>query len=103
MQEIDDLVDEWTPEPLAMPLDETEQSDFDAIPIIQGPVGAKCKLLSNGKTVTNLASFNFAGFAGNEYIKERAVETLRKYGLGSCSAPGFYGTIGTLLLFLCSL
>jgi serine palmitoyltransferase len=44
--------------------------------------------------VLNLASFNFTGLAGNEKIKERAIETLRKYGLGSCGPPGFYGTIG---------
>jgi serine palmitoyltransferase len=44
--------------------------------------------------VLNLASFNFTGLAGNETIKERAIETLRKYGLGSCGPPGFYGTIG---------
>ncbi|KAL5514702.1 hypothetical protein ACEPAG_2018 [Sanghuangporus baumii] len=92
-EEIDELVDEWNPEPLAAPLDATEQSDFNAIPVIQGANGPKPKLLSNGKTVINLASFNFAGLAGNEHIKERAIETLRKYGLGSCSPPGFYGSL----------
>ncbi|EJD01815.1 serine palmitoyltransferase [Fomitiporia mediterranea MF3/22] len=92
-EEIDELVDEWNPEPLAVPLDTTEQSDFDAVPVIQGANGPKPRLLSTGKTVINLASFNFAGLAGNEHIKERAIETLRKYGLGSCSPPGFYGSL----------
>ena len=46
----------------------------------------------------NLASFNFTGLAGNEVIKERAIEVLRKYGLGSCGPPGFYGTIGEYLV-----
>ncbi|THH06253.1 hypothetical protein EW145_g4213 [Phellinidium pouzarii] len=91
-QEIDELIDEWNPEPLALPLDSVEQSDFAAIPVIQGANGAKPKLLSTGKTVINLASFNFAGLAGNESVKERAIEILRKYGLGSCGPPGFYGT-----------
>lgn len=95
-QEIDELVDEWVPEPLALPLDAVERSDLDAIPVLQGANGPKPKLLSTGKTVTNLASYNFAGLAGNEHIKERAIETLRKYGLGSCGPPGFYGTIGML-------
>lgn len=45
------------------------------------------------KEVLNLASFNFADLAGNEKVKERAVMALRKYGVGSCSPPGFYGTI----------
>lgn len=63
------------------------------MPVIVGPTGPKPKL-ANGKTVTNLASYNFTGLAGNETIKERSIETLVKYGLGSCGPPGFYGTQG---------
>lgn len=87
-------MDEWTPEPLASPLSATEQADLDALPIIAGPTGPKPKLVANGKTATNLASLNFTGLAGNEHIKQQAAETLRKYGLGSCGPPGFYGTLG---------
>jgi len=65
-----------------------------AVPIVAGANGPKPKILSTGKTAYNLASYNFAGLAGNEDIKERAVDTLRKYGLGSCGPPGFYGTVG---------
>ncbi|OCH86695.1 serine palmitoyltransferase [Obba rivulosa] len=90
-QEIDDLVDEWSPEPLAQPLSAQEKADLASVPVIVGPTGPKPKL-STGKTVTNLASYNFAGLAGNSVIKERAIDTLRKYGLGSCGPPGFYGT-----------
>ncbi|PSR75714.1 hypothetical protein PHLCEN_2v9005 [Hermanssonia centrifuga] len=89
--EIDELVEEWVPEPLAAPLSQREQADLAAVPIIVGPTGPKPKL-STGKTVINLASYNFTGLAGNEIVKERSVETLRKYGLGSCGPPGFYGT-----------
>ncbi|KAI5998916.1 serine palmitoyltransferase [Pisolithus orientalis] len=92
-KEIDELIDEWTPEPLSAPLTEWEQRDLASVPVIAGPNGPKPKILSTGKTVINLASYNFAGLAGNEHIKERAVETLRKYGLGSCGPPGFYGTV----------
>lgn len=94
LKEIDDLVDEWTPEPLAAALTPREQSELDTAPVIVGPTGPKPKL-STGKTVINLASYNFTGLAGNEVIKERAIETLRKYGLGSCGPPGFYGTQGS--------
>ncbi|KAH9037025.1 pyridoxal phosphate-dependent transferase [Lactarius hengduanensis] len=38
--------------------------------------------------------YNPTGLAGNETIKVHAIETLRKYGVGSCGPPGFYGTIG---------
>ena len=98
LQEIDELVDEWIPEPLAQPLSPMEQSDLAAVPIIAGPNGPKPKLVSTGKTAVNLASYNFTGLAGNEHIKQRAVEILRKYGLGSCGPPGFYGTLGKLRL-----
>jgi serine palmitoyltransferase len=91
-------VDEWTPEPLAQPLSEWEEHDLSAVPVIQGANGPRPKLASTGKAVLNLASFNFTGLAGNEAIKERAIETLRKYGLGSCGPPGFYGTIGECII-----
>ena len=61
-------------------------------------MGPKPKiLLPSGKvvTVTNLASYNFTGLQNNDRIRDRAVETLRKYGLGSCGPPGFYGTVGS--------
>lgn len=40
----------------------------------------------------NLASANFAGLTGSERVRDRAVECLRRYGVGSCGPPGFYGT-----------
>lgn len=53
--------------------------------------GPKVKL-SNGRAVTNLASYNFYNFVGNDFIKEKAIQTLRTYGVGPCGPPNFYGT-----------
>ncbi|KAJ7499489.1 serine palmitoyltransferase [Mycena latifolia] len=93
-KEIDELVDEWTPEPLAVPLTPVEASDLAAVPIVVGQNGPKPTLVKQpSKIIANLASYNFTGLAGKEIIKERAIETLRKYGLGSCGPPGFYGTL----------
>ncbi|KAG6900904.1 hypothetical protein C0993_004341 [Termitomyces sp. T159_Od127] len=92
-KEIDELVEEWTPEPLDPPLTLAEKADLAAVPVVAGPNGPKPKLVSTGKNAINLASFNFTGLAGNESVKHSAVETLRKYGLGSCGPPGFYGTL----------
>ncbi len=50
-KEIDELVDEWTPEPLAQPLNPVEQYELDSQPVIQGATGPKPKLVSTGKTV----------------------------------------------------
>src|SRR5690606_17596693 len=55
------------------------------------PTGPKSKL-ANGRTVTNLASYNFYNFNANEQIKEKAVQTLRTYGVGPCGPPQLYGT-----------
>lgn len=98
LQEIDDLVDEWVPEPLCEALNENEQAELAAVPVIVGAQGPRVKLAHTGKTTLNLASFNFTGLAGNEACRQRALETLRTYGVGSCGPAGFYGTLGPCLL-----
>lgn len=42
--------------------------------------------------MTNLACYNFYNFVANETLKEKAIQTLRNYGVGPCGPPGFYGT-----------
>lgn len=89
--EIDELVEDWSPEPLVAPQTPLEELENEKRPVIVGPSGPKTKL-SNGRTVTNLASYNFHNFLANETLKEKAVTTLRTYGVGPCGPPGFYGT-----------
>jgi len=90
-EEIDELVDDWTPEPLAIAPTPFEEAENEKRPVIVGPSGPKCKL-ANGRTVVNLATYNHYNFINNETLKERAVKTLRTYGVGPCGPPGFYGT-----------
>ena len=90
-EEIEELVQDWTPEPLV-----SEETDFERIenekkPVIVGPSGPKVKL-QNGRTVTNLASYNHYNFASNPDLTQKAINTVRTYGVGPCSPPGFYGT-----------
>ncbi|GAA5865736.1 hypothetical protein JCM1840_003238 [Sporobolomyces johnsonii] len=105
-EEIDELVSEWQPEPLLPPNQEIPLHP----PIIVGSTGPRPRVIfpqpgqdphdpnepmsldQPGKQVINLASANFAGFAGNARIKEKAVGCLRRYGVGSCGPAGFYGT-----------
>ncbi|KAF7588305.1 serine palmitoyltransferase component [Aspergillus hancockii] len=89
--EIDDLVDEWTPEPLVGKPTALEEMEVDKRTVIVGPVGPKSKL-ANGRTVINLGSYNFYNFNTNESLKEKAIQTLRNYGVGPCGPRGFYGT-----------
>ena len=42
--------------------------------------------------MTNLASYNFYNFVANDSLKEKAIQTLRTYGVGPCGPPNFYGT-----------
>ncbi|KAJ4348187.1 serine palmitoyltransferase component [Didymosphaeria variabile] len=90
-EEIDELVDEWTPEPLVAATTPADEIENEKRAVLVGPTGPKSKL-SNGRTVTNLASYNFYNFVGNETLKEKAIQTLRTYGVGPCGPPGFYGT-----------
>ncbi|KAL8289353.1 hypothetical protein RB601_005305 [Gaeumannomyces tritici] len=89
--EIDELVEDWTPEPLVPDRTPQEEAEAEKLPVIVGPTGPKAKLAS-GRTVTNLASSNFYNFNANEQIKEKAIQTLRTYGVGPCGPPQFYGT-----------
>ncbi|KAI5481759.1 hypothetical protein MNV49_000036 [Pseudohyphozyma bogoriensis] len=106
-KEIDELVAEWTPEPLVAPV-----KPLSLPPVIVGPTGPRPRVVfpapgqdphdprspplqlepNAGKTVLNLASVNFSGLVGNERIRDKAVDCLRRYGVGSCGPPGFYGT-----------
>ncbi|KAF2259961.1 serine palmitoyltransferas-like protein 1 [Lojkania enalia] len=90
-EEIDELVEDWTPEPLVGAPTAFEELENEKRPVLVGPTGPKSKL-SNGRTVTNLASYNFYNFVANELLKEKAIQTLRTYGVGPCGPPGFYGT-----------
>ncbi|KAH9060246.1 serine palmitoyltransferase [Lactarius vividus] len=98
-KEADELVDEWTPEPLGAPLTLEEQSDLASVPVVSGANGPRPKLANIGKQVLNLAGYNSTGLACKEATKVRAIETLQKYGVGSCGPPGFYGTIEGLANF----
>ncbi|BDD55590.1 hypothetical protein MAP00_001087 [Monascus purpureus] len=89
--EIDDLVDEWTPEPLVGELTAFEAMEVEKRPVIVSSVGPKSKL-SNGRTVINLGSNNFYNLNANESFKDKAALTLRNYGVGPCGPRGFYGT-----------
>ncbi|CAO3573947.1 unnamed protein product [Mortierella alpina] len=92
-KEIDELVTEWNPEPLVQPLSEIQRMELDKAQVVVGAQGPKPKVQSTGKNLLNLASSNFLGYITNEDIKQKAIDTLHNYGVGSCGPPGFYGTL----------
>ncbi|OMH80158.1 Serine palmitoyltransferase 1 [Zancudomyces culisetae] len=92
-KEIDELVQEWKPEPLVPGLSKTERLILDSIPVIDGQNGVEVRL-KNGDMVDNFSNYDYLGFmSNNEKAREKAVKTLRNYGVGACGPPGFYGTL----------
>jgi serine palmitoyltransferase len=53
----------------------------------------------NGKDCLNLATHNYLGLVENKALEDTAVESIRKYGVGSCGPRGFYGTVGTFFFY----
>ena len=51
----------------------------------------------NGRDCLNLATHNYLGLVDNKEMEDRAVECIKKYGVGSCGPRGFYGTVGKYL------
>ncbi|RKO99153.1 hypothetical protein CXG81DRAFT_14917 [Caulochytrium protostelioides] len=90
--EIQELIDEWEPEPLVPPPDDAAKWELDHIPVLLASQGLRTKLI-DGKQVANFASYNFLGLLNHETIKEKAIEALHTYGVGTCGPPGFYGTL----------
>lgn len=95
-------MEDFNPVPLCEPLGQADHDSLSSVATIIGGTSPRPKVLMpnlNGgkpKDVLNLGSYNFADLAGDEKVKEAAIQTLRTYGVGSCSPPGFYGTIGEL-------
>jgi len=87
-KEVDELCDEWQPEPLCPPIKEGSRIDT---PIIESAAGPHTTI--DGKEVVNFASANYLGLIGNEKIIDSCVGAVEKYGVGSCGPRGFYGTI----------
>ncbi|XP_020832348.1 serine palmitoyltransferase 1 isoform X1 [Phascolarctos cinereus] len=87
-KEKEELIEEWQPEPLVPPV----SKDHPALNynIVSGPPGHK--IVVNGKECINFASFNFLGLLDNSRVKEAALASLKKYGVGTCGPRGFYGT-----------
>jgi serine palmitoyltransferase len=91
-KEIQELIDEWEPESLVPDLTEFQRYDLDSVPVFTGQVGLKARTL-DGREKLNFSSFNFLGIMNAEPVKERAIQALRKYGVGTCGPRGFYGTL----------
>ncbi|GAV89624.1 Aminotran_1_2 domain-containing protein [Cephalotus follicularis] len=87
-KEIDELCQDWVPEPLIPSITKEMQSEPPVLESAAGP-----HTIINGKEVVNFASANYLGFIGHEKLLDSCTASLEKYGVGSCGPRGFYGTI----------
>ncbi|ORZ23454.1 pyridoxal phosphate-dependent transferase [Absidia repens] len=92
-KEVDDLVEEWQPEPLTPKLSAFDRLNLEKTPQIIGPQGVKPKVAGHSKPMMNLATSNHLNLVASDTIRQKAIDTLKDYGVGSCGPPGFYGTI----------
>uniref|UniRef100_H2ZH59 Serine palmitoyltransferase 1 n=1 Tax=Ciona savignyi TaxID=51511 RepID=H2ZH59_CIOSA len=89
-KEKDDLIAEWTPEPLVPDLQKTLNLSTPYKEITGRPGKT---IIVDGKPCLNLASMNFLGLLGNERVAEKSSASIRKYGVGACGPRAFYGTV----------
>ncbi|PIN10217.1 Serine palmitoyltransferase [Handroanthus impetiginosus] len=87
-KEVDELCDEWVPEPLIPTI--SEEMKYEP-PVLESAAGPHTVI--NGKEVVNFTSANYLGLLGNDKLQESCTKALEKYGVGSCGPRGFYGTI----------
>ncbi|XP_042912322.2 serine palmitoyltransferase 1 [Parasteatoda tepidariorum] len=87
-REKEQLIAEWTPEPLVPPSDENLNFKTRTI---SGKVGKM--VIVDGKKCLNAATHNYLGLVEHPKLEEAALQCLRKYGVGSCGPRGFYGTV----------
>lgn len=89
VQEKSDIIDRWIPDPLVDDVD-LNHPVFEQR-IISGAVGKRITV--NGIDCLNMGTHNYLGLLDASDIKESAIASVHKYGVGSCGPRGFYGTI----------
>ncbi|XP_064617127.1 serine palmitoyltransferase 1-like [Liolophura sinensis] len=91
-KEKDELIAEWTPEPLVpdTPPDHPVLLAMERN-IIHGRAGKYVNIRSH--ECLNMATFNFLGLVNDKSVEDAVVVALKKYGVGSCGPRGFYGTM----------
>ncbi len=64
---------------------------YRELPVLGGPNDAEINL--NGKSVINLSSNNYLGFANHPRLKKASIEAIEKYGVGSGAVRTIVGNM----------
>ena len=68
-----------------------EQGLYKELVTLEGPSDAEC--IINGKTVINLSSNNYLGFANHPRLKKAAIAAIEKYGAGAGAVRPIIGNM----------
>lgn len=90
-REVEELCEEWEPEPLGGALTAVQRAWVDSPLVVTSPPGRLTTV--NGRPALDLASANYLGLAGHPEIAAAAAATIRRLGVGACGPRGFYGTL----------
>ncbi|KAG0690852.1 serine palmitoyltransferase component [Pichia californica] len=95
-RETDELIEEWTPEPIVLDVSNEEHWQLETNPLIKGPVTKRVTIQNYDNSLTedvlNFASLDFLGMSMNNTVKDKAIECIKEVGVGACGPPNFYGT-----------
>ncbi|KAL4513238.1 hypothetical protein Ndes2437A_g09144 [Nannochloris sp. 'desiccata'] len=91
-KEVQELCDEWQPEPLGAPLTEFQRAWVDS-PLVNTSTIGRVATINGRAGLLDFVSLNFLGLAGHRDILAAAHATIRRFGVGSCGPRGFYGTL----------
>lgn len=91
-KEIDELCEEWEPEPLVPDITPFQRQWLDHTPIVSSPAG-RTMTVNRKAHVLDFCTTNFLDLAEEDEIRAAGQATLDKYGVGSCGPRGFYGTL----------
>lgn len=88
-KEMDQLIEEWVPEPLVPEVDENHPALRPRV--VTGRPGKMVTV--DGIECINVATHNYLGMIDSPQVEEIAIQSVKKYGVGSCGPRGFYGTV----------
>lgn len=68
-----------------------DQGVYRKLPVLEGENGAE--IILNGKSVINLSSNNYLGFANHPKLKDSAIKAVEKYGVGAGAVRTIVGNM----------
>ena len=92
-EEVAEKVAAFEPIPLCPEITEEAKLILSHPIVLEGAAGKYARVHGFDAPLLNFATMDFLGFGRREEQKETALQTLNKYGCGSCGPRGFYGTI----------